>query len=285
MDILPLALMEPITTIIPFRCPTISITRAPFWDDLNPDFGGSIYYYYDATQEQFIVQYQDVPRYEVEGSLTFQTILNSDGSIIYQYDDLNATLDSATIGLENADGTKGVQVAYDESYLDNDLAISFIPVRSPISSLAHQVSLGTGEIVEELNFGSRLMGLRIEAEDYTDYYDTTPGNTGGVYRNDDVDLGVSGDVGGGYTVGWIDNGEWLTYDINVPETSTYQVFARVASALDTTHSMTVSIDGQTTTLTFDGTGGWQSWEDAGGGSLDLTAGNHQLQIDMGSLTL
>jgi beta propeller repeat protein len=255
---------------------------APFWDDLSPNVGGSIYYYYNPTEEQFIVQYQDVPRYEVEGSLTFQTILNSDGTLVYQYDDLNATLNSATIGLENSDGTKGTQVAYNQNYLNNDLAISFSPVISPKNYTVHEVSLGTGEVIKNLNFGNLLTAIRIEAEDYTNYYDTTAGNIGGVYRNDDVDLGTSGDVGGGYTVGWIDSGEWLTYNVNIPETSTYQLFARVASELDSNHSMTVSIDGQTTTLNFNGTGGWQSWSDVAGGNLNLTAGNHELKLDLGT---
>ncbi|AFZ37704.1 Carbohydrate binding family 6 [Stanieria cyanosphaera PCC 7437] len=255
---------------------------APFWDDLNPKVGGSIYYYYNPTEEQFVVQYQDVPRYEVEGSLTFQTILNSDGTIVYQYDNLNATFNSATVGLENADGTKGTQVAYNENYLNNDLAISFSPVINPKNYTAHEVSIGTGEIIKNLNFGNRLTGIRIEAEDYTKYYDTTTGNIGGVYRNDDVDLGVSEDVGGGYTVGWIDSGEWLTYNVNIPETSTYQLFARVASGLDSNHSLSVSIDGQTTTLNFNGTGGWQSWSDVAGANLNLTAGNHELKLDLGT---
>ncbi|BAU63068.1 hypothetical protein STA3757_04230 [Stanieria sp. NIES-3757] len=255
---------------------------APFWDDLNPNVGGSIYYYYNPTEEQFIVQYQDVPRYEVEGSLTFQTILNSDGTIVYQYDNLNATLNSATIGLENADGTKATQVAYNENYLSNDLAISFSPVLSPKNYLAHQVSLGTGEIIENLNFGNLLAGLRIEAEDYTNYYDTTAGNTGGVYRNDDVDLGTSGDIGGGYSVGWIDSGEWLTYNVNIPETGLYQPVLRVASEVDATHNLEISIDGQTSTLNFNGTGGWESWSDVAGGNLNLTAGNHELKLDLGS---
>ncbi|MGB5709556.1 MAG: carbohydrate-binding protein [Waterburya sp.] len=260
---------------------------APFWDDLNPGHSGSIYHHYDASGDRFIVQYQDVARYEVEDSLTFQTILNSDGSIVYQYNDLDGRVDSATMGLENADGSRGLQIVYnnknyDTPYLESGLAISFNPVLSSDNVNSHEVFVATGETISNINFGNSLPGIRIETEDYQDYYDSTSGNEGGEYRDDDVDLGLSHDVGGGFTVGWIDSGEWLTYDIDVPEDGTYQVIARVASDLDTSHSLDVSIDGQVNTVEFGSTGGWNSWSDAVGGNLELTAGSHELRLDMGS---
>ena len=259
---------------------------APFWDDLNPSHSGSIYHHYDAEQNRFIVQYQDVARYEVEGSLTFQTILNADGSIIYQYNDIDATVDSATVGLENADGDTGLQIVYDNKnyvnpYIENELAIEFTPTNSSDTVNSQEVYVDPGQTVSDLNFGNSLEALRIEVEDYQDYNDSTSGNTGGEYRDDDVDLGVSGDVGGGYTVGWTDEGEWLTYDVDIPEDGTYQVVARVASNLDASHSLDVSIDGQSTTVDFGTTDGWQSWEDAVGDELELTAGSHELRLDMG----
>ena len=255
---------------------------APFWDDLNPDHRGSIYHYYDATGDRFIVQYQDVARYEVEGSLTFQTILNSDGSIVYQYNDLNATVDSATVGLESPDGSRGLQIIYNADYLEAGLAVGFVPIRNSNAINNHETFISAGETIADINFGNSLSALRVEAEDYQDYYDLTPGNTGGEYRNDDVDIGLSEDVGGGYTVGWIDTGEWLTYDLDIPEDGIYQVVARVASDFDTTHSLDISIDDQTTTIGFEATGGWQAWEDAVSGDLELTAGSHELRLDMGS---
>lgn len=157
---------------------------ATFWDDLNPAFGGSIYHYYDVAADRFIVQYQDVARYEIEGSLTFQTILNSDGSIIYQYQDMNAAVNSATVGLENSDGTAGLQIVYnnqnDENpYIENGLAIGFTPVRSSDTVNNHRIFIGGGETISNLNFGNRLQAIRIEAEDYQDYSDSTSGNEGG----------------------------------------------------------------------------------------------------------
>ena len=61
---------------------------------------------------------------------------------------------------------------------------------------------------------------RIEAEDYDlggetiAYHDTTPGNPGGAYRHDDVDIET---VGGITDVGWIRDGEWLHLHPERPE--------------------------------------------------------------------
>jgi beta propeller repeat protein len=259
---------------------------APFWDDLNPEYSGSIYHHYDAEQNRFIVQYQDVARYEVEGALTFQTILNADGSIVYQYKDMNAAVNSATVGLESPNGDGGLQIVYNNNndvspYIENELAIAFTPTNTNTVD-THEIFVGTGESITDINFGNSLGALRVESEDYQDYSDTTIGNTGGEYRDDDVDLNVSGDINGGYTVGWIESGEWLTYNVDIPEDDTYQVVARVASDLDIAHSLDVSLDGQNTTIDFGSTGGWQAWEDAVGDNLELTAGTHELRVDMAS---
>ncbi|MGK7898446.1 MAG: carbohydrate-binding protein [Xenococcus sp. (in: cyanobacteria)] len=136
----------------------------------------------------------------------------------------------------------------------------------------------------DFEFGAGINGIRVEAEDYVNYHDTTAGNTGGAYRNDDVDLEVTTDVGAGFNVGWIADEEWLTYNVNLAESGLYQVVARVASATTDgrTHHLDVSLDGQSTSLDFNATGGWQSWTDISGGNLNLSAGSHELRLDMGS---
>src|SRR5262249_13712683 len=60
------------------------------------------------------------------------------------------------------------------------------------------------------------------------YHDATSGNSGGAFRNTDVDLEQAS--GGGYDVGWIAAGEWLNYTVNVTAAGTYAVSFRVASA-------------------------------------------------------
>lgn len=73
----------------------------------------------------------------------------------------------------------------------------------------------------------------IQMEDYDQggegvgYHDTTPGNQGGAYRNDDVDvydLNIFGqvDAGVGYLVKPV-SGEWLSYTINAPASGVYRM--------------------------------------------------------------
>ena len=95
---------------------------APFWDDLNPNDGGTIYYKQDGNR--FIVEFDGVPHYGGGGNETFQVIINADGTILYQYKIVGDGT-GCTVGIENDAGTDGLQVAYNASYLHNDLAILF----------------------------------------------------------------------------------------------------------------------------------------------------------------
>ena len=95
---------------------------APFWDNLNPNDGGTIYYRNEPNR--FIVQWQEIHHYGGSGmGLTFQVILNTDGSIIYQYE-LVQDVGGCTVGIENAGGNDGLLVAFnDDGYLHDGLAI------------------------------------------------------------------------------------------------------------------------------------------------------------------
>lgn len=94
----------------------------PFWDDLVPNVGGTVHYF--STPSQFVVQYTDVPLFSNHAaSMTFQVILNDDGSIWYQYNSMYGTLNLATVGIENADASIGLQVAFNEAYIHDNLAV------------------------------------------------------------------------------------------------------------------------------------------------------------------
>jgi endonuclease/exonuclease/phosphatase family metal-dependent hydrolase len=104
----------------------------------------------------------------------------------------------------------------------------------------------------------------IQAEDFDNggegvaYHDTTPGNTGGAYRSTDVDITAAS--GGGYLVGWIDQGEWLNYSVNVAAAGSYTVQVRIASPGGAT--MHVGFNGPSNvwqTLNLPATGAWQAW--------------------------
>ncbi|MGA9115305.1 MAG: hypothetical protein WB626_00855 [Bacteroidota bacterium] len=100
-----------------------------WWDDLDldPTLGGTVHHYHDAPNNRFIVQFTNVPHFgtTTPGRYTFQTILYADGRILYQYLNMQQTLNSATIGIENASGTVGLQVVYNAAYVHNNLAVLF----------------------------------------------------------------------------------------------------------------------------------------------------------------
>ncbi len=93
----------------------------PFWDDLDPSVGGEIWYYADDSIA--VVSWINVPQYGGGGPYTFQAILRSDGSITYNYANMGYPDDSATIGIQNSTRTIALQIAYNQYYVHNDLAV------------------------------------------------------------------------------------------------------------------------------------------------------------------
>ncbi len=121
----------------------------------------------------------------------------------------------------------------------------------------------------QLPFGNAIHQLpgRVEAENYDTggesvaYGNTTVGNPGGAYRSDDVGIEATTDTGGGYDVGYLNNGEWLEYTVNVPDPeAVYSISMRVAS-LSGGGQLRVRLDGTVLgTIQIPGTGGWQNWQ-------------------------
>ncbi len=61
---------------------------------------------------------------------TFQVVLFPDGSIRYYYLDVDETRNSATIGIENFNGSSGLLVAFNTPYVADSLAVTIAPVPS-----------------------------------------------------------------------------------------------------------------------------------------------------------
>jgi hypothetical protein len=96
-----------------------------FWDDLNPANGGEIYYYYDSANARFIIEWDGVVDYGTTDPSTFEIILYESGKIVYQYGTMQANLTTATVGIEDHNGTDGSLVVFDAAYLKENLAIQF----------------------------------------------------------------------------------------------------------------------------------------------------------------
>ena len=93
----------------------------PLWDDLDGRTQGEVYYLQE--DDKFIVQFTNWQHYSGTGSYTFQIVLQSNNRIYFYYKNLAGTLNSATVGIENDNGTDGLQVAYNANYLQNELAV------------------------------------------------------------------------------------------------------------------------------------------------------------------
>jgi hypothetical protein len=121
--------------------------------------------------------------------------------------------------------------------------------------------------------------MRIEAEAFARYFDTTPGNTGGACRDTDVDIQFTQDPNGGQcNIGWIDTGEWLEYDVRVASAATFELSLRVASAVPG-GQLHVEIDGADVSGELDvPANGWQSFEDLPAPDVALTAGAHVVRL-------
>ncbi|MDG9668684.1 RICIN domain-containing protein [Hahella sp. CR1] len=119
---------------------------------------------------------------------------------------------------------------------------------------------------------------KIEAEDYSAFSDTTSGNTGGGYRQDDVDIEATADQDGGFNVGWTAPGEYLRYNLNAGESGDYKVTLRVAS-IYAGKQVVVKLDGADVSgaLAVPNTGGWQNWADISF-NANLSSGAHQLEV-------
>ncbi|MBZ0198855.1 MAG: hypothetical protein K8H86_03240, partial [Ignavibacteriaceae bacterium] len=126
---------------------------AAFWDDLDGRTQGTVHY--KAEGDKFIIQFTNWQKYSATGSLTFQVVLYANGRIMFYYNNMNATLTSATVGIENNAGNDGLQVAYNSGYIHNSLAVKFAADPEWLSSNNNGGILYNGNSADiELTFNS-----------------------------------------------------------------------------------------------------------------------------------
>jgi beta-mannanase len=104
----------------------------------------------------------------------------------------------------------------------------------------------------------------VEAENFDNggegvaYHDTNPQNITGAYRNEGVDIENSTE--GYYNLCFSDTGEWTEYTVNVTQSGTYAIDARVASAGGGSFHLEFNGQNVTGTMVAPNTGGWQNWQ-------------------------
>ncbi|MBI5472803.1 MAG: carbohydrate binding domain-containing protein, partial [Ignavibacteriae bacterium] len=127
----------------------------------------------------------------------------------------------------------------------------------------------------------------IEAEDFDNggegiaYHDLEATNQGGAYRTSGVDILGTGDVNGGYKIGYVQAGEWLEYTVNVAQAGTYTITARVA-APGSGGTFHIEMNGADVTgpRVVPNTGSWDSFQDVVMSGIALNAGQQILRLSL-----
>ena len=135
-------------------------------------------------------------------------------------------------------------------------------------------------------------GIRIEAENYNRAKDNTIPNEGKRYRtNYDTDFGV--DIEdcwlGSFNTGWVSGGEWLEYDVEIPQAGTYYIWLGLAHDAENPLKGRVLVNGSPVgdEITIDNTdpynvehppGHWQTWLNYEAGSVYLDSGLNVIKL-------
>ena len=101
-----------------------------FWDDLNPAYSGnevgSGIIKYHSNQDRLVVWFDNVIHWtDINRIYDFQIVLHNTGEINLNYQSMQGELQSATVGIKSPDGSYGLQVVYNDLFIDNNLSVSF----------------------------------------------------------------------------------------------------------------------------------------------------------------
>ena len=104
-----------------------------FWDDLNPVndncneyCSGNVYYH--SNNERMVIWFNEVAHWwtNFENSFyDFQIVIYATGEVQINYNSMIGNFESATVGMQNSDGTSAFEIIYDDEYLHNELTVSF----------------------------------------------------------------------------------------------------------------------------------------------------------------
>ncbi|MCB9057053.1 MAG: family 16 glycosylhydrolase [Calditrichae bacterium] len=149
-----------------------------------------------------------------------------------------------------------------------------------------QIQVGSSvDISPYKGFAAMLPGI-IEAENYDlggqglAYNDADAGNSGATYRTSEgVDIEKCTDENGGYNIGWIAPGEWLSYQVNVLKAGSYNFDFRVASnGGGGTFYVEMNGENKSGTVSAPNTGGWQNWQTVTVNDIELSEGFQTLKF-------
>ena len=162
----------------------------------------------------------------------------------------------------------------------------------------NQISLSVTDRISIIKLGSlafggvprNIPGGRIQAEDYdtggqgTSFNDTGATNSGGLYRNDGVDITNSLDTDNGYGIIWIAGGEWTQYSIvNTASTGLFGINLRVASPnsgkrCHIEFGLPGAMVDRTGPINIPNTGGWYNWQTITVSNVPIASGPQFMRV-------
>lgn len=128
-----------------------------FWTDLLPELTGGVNsVFVHSNSERFVVWYNSVQHYPGgnNGTYDFQVVMYATGQIRVNFRDVSGDLAVATIGIQNANGNDGLQVAFDTDYVQNNLSLIFDTVTIENDWLS--ISNDSGELSGQLEEGESI---------------------------------------------------------------------------------------------------------------------------------
>ncbi len=94
---------------------------APWWDDLNNDEGpqGEPYFWSNGV-DTAVVCWNEFRKWGTDNIHTFQVVLVANGDILMQYQELEGYRGSSTVGIQNQQKNRGLQIVYNTANNIND---------------------------------------------------------------------------------------------------------------------------------------------------------------------
>ena len=246
------------------------------------DSGGAVNFPPIVNAGQDIVIFSDSPSAQLSGEVTDDGLPSDDLSYRWQFVEGPASVNI----LDDTALDTGVEFSELGEYIlelvatDTDLETTD---RVSVTLLAEDISESLPFLGEPV-----LLPGTIEMENFdiggqgVAFNDGDPEiNNGGAYRSSEgVDIQVTTDENGDYNVGWVEEGEWLNYKVEVSQSGLYDIEIRAAIS-SPGRSISAYLDN---TLLFenvslDQTGGFTSWDSFFVDGVNLNAGEYTLRVE------
>ena len=129
----------------------------------HPNYDTEVGMFYQIHDDRVVVEWaEQEDMFGMGGSYNFEAILYKNGNIKFQYKCTpHAETIFGVIGVENADGSDGVQLAFNQHYIKDGLAVSLTPAEKQIIPAGQSKQLNVSLDAKHLNKGEYTGNFRI----------------------------------------------------------------------------------------------------------------------------